>query len=149
MLVERKVCLITFNRDADHAWRRTSYLVRTLSSAVIKSTGLYAVIMNNEKHESWFKNMRQKRSTPAGRLTFVGLRGAEYVFHPHTLTVKTYSNPACAAPSSNTGSSHSGGLSFSTNSTTPSSLRSLLLVQDTTALHRSRCSSLRSRVVPH
>jgi hypothetical protein len=60
-----------------------------LSSAVIKSTGLYAAIMNNDKHESWFKNMRQKRSTPAGRLTFVGLRGAEYVFHPHTFTVKT------------------------------------------------------------
>jgi hypothetical protein len=39
----------------------------------------------NEKHESFFESMRQKRSTPAGRLTFVGLRSAEYVFQPYFL----------------------------------------------------------------
>jgi hypothetical protein len=32
---------------------------------------------NDEKDATWFDALRQKRSTPVGRLAFVGLRGAE------------------------------------------------------------------------
>jgi hypothetical protein len=47
---------------------------------------------NGNKQETWFEALRQKRSTPGGRLTFVGLRGAEYV-HPFSST--TYPSFAC------------------------------------------------------
>jgi hypothetical protein len=54
-----------------------------------------AVIMN-ERHESFFESMRQKRSTPAGRLTFVGLRSAEYVFQPYILPFSSHIHLSCS-----------------------------------------------------
>jgi hypothetical protein len=67
---------------------------RPCSSTFFPSTILEvarAVIMN-EKHESFFESMRQKRPTPAGRLTFVGLRGAEYVFQSYILPFSSHTH---------------------------------------------------------
>jgi hypothetical protein len=58
---------------------RSAFLAASAPHSLSSST----TMSNHGKHRSeWFDALRQKRPTPGGRLTFVGLRGAECVHMP-------------------------------------------------------------------